>query len=232
MNSQTPSASRSLPRAAAVTLTEEAHRRLEEMIVTLELAPGEIVSEASLSKRLGIGMTPVREALQRLAREYLVQVLPRRGVVVTSIDVRQQLQVLETRRELDRMLARAAAKRADAAERRAFADLADSMERAAAAGDARAFLRGDNDLNLWTAKAARNDIAARTVATLHSVSRRFWFFHQRDFSEGFGAFDETARLHVAVARAIASGDEARAAAASDHLTDHLIEFARKTLPDS
>lgn len=230
MNSQTPGAADGLPRAITGTLTEEAHRRLEEMIVTLELAPGEIVSEASLSKRLGIGMTPVREALQRLAREYLVQVLPRRGVVVTMVDVRQQLQVLETRRELDRMLARAAARRADAAERAAFAALASQMEQAAAAGDAKAFLRGDNDLNLWTARAARNEIAARTVATLHSVSRRFWFFHQQHFGLRFSAFDETARLHVALARAIATGDETAGAAASDRLTDHLVDFARETLP--
>src|SRR3712207_4704825 len=140
-------------------------------------------------------MTPIREALQRLAREYLVQVLPRRGVVVTGVDVRQQLQVLETRRELDRLIARSAARRATAAEKQAIAELAARMERAASEGDVRAFLRIDGELNRRVAKAARNDIAAQTVATLHAVSRRFWFYHQEEFA----AFAETARLHAAAA---------------------------------
>jgi DNA-binding GntR family transcriptional regulator len=67
-----------LPRSST-TLNQEAYRRLEEMIVTLELAPGSLVSEAILSRQLGIGTTPIREALQRLAREYLVDIIPRRG---------------------------------------------------------------------------------------------------------------------------------------------------------
>ena len=211
---------------AGATLTEEAYRRLEEMIVTLELEPGSVVSEAILSKRLGIGMTPIREALQRLAREYLVQVLPRRGVVVTGVDVRQQLEVLETRRELDRLIARLAARRATTAERWAIAGLAERMAWAADEGDVRAFLRLDGELNQRVAKAARNDIAARTVATLHAVSRRFWFYHQEELA----AFAETAHLHTAAARAIAAADETASAAASDQLIDHLVGFARATLP--
>jgi DNA-binding GntR family transcriptional regulator len=61
----------------AETLTEQAYNRLEEMIVTLKLAPGAILSEQTLSAELGIGRTPIREALQRLAREGLVLVLPK-----------------------------------------------------------------------------------------------------------------------------------------------------------
>jgi len=207
------------------TLTGEAYRRLEEMIVTLELAPGAIVSEAILSERIGIGTTPIREALQRLAREYLVQILPRRGVVVTSIDVRQQLQVLETRRELDRLIARAAARRSTPAERRRIAALADAMAERVAAGDVRGFLRLDGELNALAARAARNEIAASTVATLHSVSRRFWFYHHQDNHRAA----QTMALHVALAQAIASGEDTVAGAASDALTDQLFEFARSTL---
>jgi DNA-binding GntR family transcriptional regulator len=207
------------------TLTEVAYQRLEEMIVTLDLAPGSVVSEAILSERLGIGTTPIREALQRLGREYLVQILPRRGVVVTSIDVRQQLQVLETRRELDRLIARSAARRATAAERAGIAELAEVMARFAAAGDVRGFLRTDGELNTLSAKAARNEIAANTVATLHSVSRRFWYFHHQDNPLAV----ETMALHVALARAIAAGEDAGAGAASDSLIDQLFDYARSTL---
>lgn len=207
------------------TLNEEAYRRIEELIVTLELEPGSVVSEAMLSGRIGIGTTPIREALQRLAREHLVQILPRRGVIVTAVDVGQQLQVLETRRELDRLIARAAASRATAPEREEMAALAARMEAAAAAGDIKAFLQWDNEMNGRAARAARNDVAARTVATLHSTSRRFWFFHHT----AHGQAGKTMALHVELARAVASGDAARAAAASDRLIDDLHEFARSTL---
>ena len=94
------------------SLSERAYRRLEEMIVTLQLAPGSVVSETALSKRLGIGRTPIREALQQLARERLVVVLPRRGIMVSEINVRTQLRLLEARRELERLIAQRAARRA------------------------------------------------------------------------------------------------------------------------
>ena len=212
--------------ALEISLNEEAYRRLEEMIVTLELAPGSVVSEAILSERIGIGTTPIREALQRLSREYLIQILPRRGVIVTSIDVRQQLQVLETRRELDRLIARAAARRGTPDDRARFSEIARSMQRAVAAGDMHAFLRADGELNSALAAAAHNPIATRTVATLHSVSRRFWFFHRNDRRGGAA---HTMRLHVAFAKALAGGSEDAVGDACDALIDDLMVFARSTV---
>src|SRR3546814_10008309 len=76
------------------------------MIITLQLAPGSAVSEAGLSELLGIGRTPIREALQRLARERLITILPQRGVLVSEINVGTKLRLLEVRRELERMIAR------------------------------------------------------------------------------------------------------------------------------
>src|SRR3979409_1224013 len=94
------------------SLTDQAYLQLEELIVTLQLEPGEIVSEAALSGQLRIGRTPIREALHRLARERLVNTLPRRGIVVSEINVGAQLRLLEVRREIERLVARSAARRA------------------------------------------------------------------------------------------------------------------------
>ena len=147
-----PAARSSPAHPASRSLHEEAYRRIEELIVTLELAPGSVVSEAILGTMLGIGTTPIREALQRLAREHLVRILPRRGVIVTAIDVAQQLQVLELRRELDKLITRTAARRATTSERAAFAALAKAMKRATVAGDVREFLRLDAQLNAAAAQ--------------------------------------------------------------------------------
>lgn len=208
------------------TLTQEAYRRLEEMIVTLELAPGEVVSEAILSRRLGIGTTPIREALLQLARENLVQIIPRSGVVVTAVDVRLQLEVLETRREIDRLLARVSARRATPAERKNIAALAGATEQAVIKGDVREFLRHDAELNVWLGRAARNSIATGIAGPLHAVSRRFWFYHLGQD----GIFEQTARLHLEIIRAIAAGEPDKAAAASDRLIEHLVQFTTGTLP--
>ncbi|SAK85160.1 GntR family transcriptional regulator [Caballeronia calidae] len=211
---------------SAATLNQEAYRRLEEMIVTLELAPGALVSEAILSRQLGIGTTPIREALQRLAREYLVEIIPRRGVVVTTIDVRRQFEVLETRRELDRLLSSAAARRSNALERKAFAANFERTQKSVADGDTREFLRLDAELNQLLSKAARNATAAALASTLHTVSRRFWFYHH----DQHNPLGEIGPVHCSLVEAIASGDPARAGHASNRLIDYLTTFAQSTLP--
>src|SRR5258706_16306297 len=92
------------------SLTDRAYSKLEELIVTLQLAPGEIVSEAALSRQLRIGRTPIREALHRLARERLVNILPRRGLTVSEINLGAQLRLLEVRPGSERPRARSRAR--------------------------------------------------------------------------------------------------------------------------
>ena len=140
------------------------------MIVTLELAPGAILAEQVLSAELGIGRTPVREALQRLALEGLVLVLPRKAIIVTETDPRRQLLVLEVRRELERLLARASAERATEAERWRFRAIADGMEAAARTSDDIAFMRLDRELNALLAEAAHNEVCL----SLHALPQ--WSF--------------------------------------------------------
>jgi DNA-binding GntR family transcriptional regulator len=211
--------------ASAGTLTEQAYRQLEEQIVTLRLAPGEFVSEYALAESLAFGRTPVREALQRLAREGLVVILPRRGIQVSETDTRKQLLVLEVRRELERLLARLGAQRATDEQRRRFNDIADGMERAAKTNDDIAFMRLDRELNLLISAAAHNDYAARAMRSLHGHSRRFWYMHYKQAAD----LPLCARLHAAQARAIAEGAQKRAAEATDRLIDYTETFTRATL---
>jgi DNA-binding GntR family transcriptional regulator len=207
------------------SLTDEAYAQLEELIVTLQLRPGVAVSEAMLSERLGIGRTPIREALQRLAREHLVVVLPQRGNLVSQIDVRKQLRLLETRREVERLIVRCAARRATAEEREEFGQLAVMLDRAADRNDSRSFLRGDKRFNDLCLQAARNEFAAGAIGLMHGLSRRFWYLHYKQAAD----LPETARLHAITAAAIARGDEAGAAAALDALLDNIEAFTPATV---
>lgn len=211
--------------AAPRSLTDRAYRALEELIVTLRLAPGEVLSEAALAKQLAIGRTPIREALQRLAREGLVVILPRRGILVSDINVRSQLELLRVRRELERLMARSAAQRATAAEREAFATLAAQMHRSADGDDDVGFMRQDRRLNLMISQACRNEYAMKAMGLMHGLSRRFWYMHYKEVLD----LPLCARLHAALARAIAEADADAAAAASDRLIDYIETFTRATL---
>lgn len=202
------------------SLTELAYQRLEEAIVRLEIAPGTVVTERQLGERIGIGRTPVREALQRLAAEGLVAVLPRRGIRIAEIDVAAQLRLLEVRREVERVVARGAAERAIPAERARFRRIADEMERSAAAGDDLAFMRLDREFNDLCLAAVRNEYAVKSMRVMQPLSRRFWFRHYPIAAD----MPETARLHAACARAIADGDAARAGAEMDRLLAHIVAF--------
>jgi DNA-binding GntR family transcriptional regulator len=211
--------------APAETLTERAYRQLEEQIVTLNLKPGDFLSEYALSASLSIGRTPIREALQRLAREGLVMILPRKGILVSETDPRKQLLVLEVRRELERLLARVGAQRSNAGQRQRLREIADGMDRAAKTNDDIVFMRLDRELNLLISAAGHNDYATRAMRALHGHSRRFWYLHYKEAAD----LPLCARLHAAQARAIADGDATRAAEATDRLIDYTETFTRATV---
>ena len=212
-------------RDARLSLTDHAYRDLEEMIVTLTLPPGSAVSETALSQSLGIGRTPIREALQRLARERLVTILPRRGIMVSEINVKSQLRLLEVRREVERLVARSAARRANAEERRRFLELAREFEKSAKTNDDVTFMRVDREFNEFSVKAARNEFAAGAMSLMHSLSRRFWYIHYKQAAD----LPLTAKLHADIARAIGAGDEAAAGKAMDKLIDTVAKFTRDTV---
>jgi len=196
-----PKPAASQRRGADHSLTDQAYSKLEESIVTLQFSPGEIVSEAALSRQLRIGRTPIREALHRLARERLVNILPRRAIVVSEINIGAQLRLLEVRREIERLVARSAARRASDVE------------------------RTDRAFNELCLVAAHNEYAASAMVLMNSLSRRFWFIHYQQAAD----MPLAAKLHAAVARLIAKGDAKGAATASDKLLDYIEAFTRSTV---
>ncbi len=208
-----------------LSLTDQAYGHLEEMIVTLQLPPGSAVSETALSQRLGIGRTPIREALQRLARERLVTILPRRGIIVSEINVKSQLRLLEVRREVERLVAKSAARRTTPEERAQFLEIARRFEKSARTNDDVSFMRVDREFNDLSVSAARNEFASGAMSLMHSLSRRFWYIHYKQAAD----MPLAAKLHADIARAISAGDEAAAGRAMDKLLDMVAKFTRDTV---
>ena len=209
------------------SLTTIAYEQLEELIVTAELKPGAILSESTLVEQLAIGRTPIREALQRLEREGLIKIMPRKGIEVTDLNPSKQLLMLEWRRDLEKLLARSGALGATEEERSAFIVIADAMDEIAHAGSDIAFMRQDYALNQLMAQAAHNEYASRAIGLIHGLARRFWFAH----FETIANMPLCSNLHANLARKVAQGDPETAATAVDALMDYLEEFTRATLSE-
>lgn len=207
------------------TLTDHAYEMIETRIVALDLKPGQVLSESQLVEELGIGRTPVREALQRLAAEGLVVVMPRRGVMVSDINIAKQLLLLELRREVERLCARKAAQRATDVEREMFAGLAQRLRASAEARDYEGFMQLDLEFNQSVLATCRNEFIERSMRRMQGLSRRFWFQNYRVALD----LERCAKLHADVAQTIANADGDGAADASDKLIDYIYEFTRSTL---
>ena len=206
-------------------LADIAHSKLEELIVTLELVPGSLWSEAMLSDRIGIGRTPVREALQRLAWERLVTIIRRHGIRISDIDPHEQMLVVELRKEFEPLVASRAARRATVHERRYLSKIADSFMEAGATVDVMKFLRVHFESKRFIIACARNPFIANAFAPINALTRRFYFVYQRETKDVARA----AALHAAVLKAIASGDETAAGDAARAMVDYAEYYTRSVI---
>jgi DNA-binding GntR family transcriptional regulator len=157
----------------AASLADQAYLALRELIVTLELPPGGLVKEPELVARLGIGRTPVREALRRLSQERLIEVYPRRGMVVTTVDVRDLARLCEVRMALEPAAARLAAERATEADldeiTALLAELAGRRRR-----DPRALIALDRRIHAAVYRASHNHFLEETLSEYYTHALRIW----------------------------------------------------------
>lgn len=201
-----------------------AYDAIEAMIATLQLQPGTPVVEADLAQRTQLGRTPVREALLRMVSIGLIVQQPRRGLLVSNIDLADHLDVILTRRVLEGVIAACSARRATAAQRKAIVGCAAKMVKAAERANLEAYMAADHELDLVNHEACRNSSAVKSVVPLIVQCRRFWYAYQHE-----GEIAEGARFHMELAQGIATGDEAAAVLGANKLMDYLEGFARRVI---
>jgi DNA-binding GntR family transcriptional regulator len=190
------------------SLAEQAYQRLEHDLVTLDLAPGAVVSEGLLIERVGLGRTPVREAIQRLAHQDLIRVMPRKGLLIVPIERADLLQVLEVRKGLERLVVRLAALNARDEQRGSLSAIArdfsfahESFER---------FLDLDSATDRLLDDCAGNPFAAAALAPLRTHCRRFWYFYRQRLR-----LSDAIAAHSSMVRLVARRDYQGAQKASD-----------------
>jgi DNA-binding GntR family transcriptional regulator len=191
----------------ATSLSDRAYFELRKLIVSLELPPGSIVNERELMERLGLGRTPVREALRALAAEGLVEVYPRRGMFVSNVEVRDLAALSELRVELEGFAARLAAERATDEERDAARGLLAELDRAAGEEDERLLIELDQRIHRHVYRLTHNTFLEKALNEHFVLSLRIWFLALHRVPRLARAIQE----HRKLLKAIADGDGDRAA---------------------
>lgn len=199
--------------APAQSQAERAYWMLVERIITLEIPPGTVLLDRELTVALGIGRTPVREALQRLAGEGLVTHYPHRGMVVSEITATSTRDIYDFRSLIDAEAARLAALRRTQAEATALRQTAERLAAFAADGDVDEYVAEDRAFYRTLGTACRNEYIAETIPRIFNLHLRLWFY----ISDMRGDWRSLALAHSAMAvetaAAIAAKDSAAAAAA-------------------
>ncbi len=163
-------------RTSGESLAEAAYARIREMIIALELAPASLVDERALAERLGLGLTPVRQALRRLEWENFVVILPRRGTLVADMNREDLGRIFELRSELESLAARLAASNASPEEIAAMRAILRRTADALASGrdDPRRLIELDRELHRAVAVASSNHMLERTLEWLYGHVLRLW----------------------------------------------------------
>jgi DNA-binding GntR family transcriptional regulator len=170
------------------------------MIVRLELAPGAVLREDELQERIGLGRTPIREALLRLVRDQFVVVVPRRGMFVSHIDVAELATLYETRAIIEPYAARLACARGNASHWQRMRDvLQDAHQPGMAGGE---LIEHDRQCHELVWEAADNRFLTGTLDMLYAQSDRLWHMYLADVDDMAHAVDE----HVQILEALEAGD--------------------------
>jgi DNA-binding GntR family transcriptional regulator len=195
------------------------------MIITLELEPGSLISESALISTLKMGRTPIREALRSLANEKLVEVYPRRGMFVSSVDVANLSQLSETRAVLEIKAAELAALRSTARDKEITENLIKEINAIKGDLDMPTLIGLDQRIHHHIYQCTHNEFLTSALDNYYAHALRIWFLALDRVEHLADAIIE----HRALLEAIASNDpKAAAKAMKDHVEGFESEI-RKSL---
>ena len=206
-------------------MAEHAYEVLRDRLVLLDIAPGQPIHEAQLAEDLGVGRTPIREALKRLETDHLVVSYARRGTFATPVEFRELGHISEIRQLLEPLAARAAAGNADPHIREQLLEKLDVINHLDPAVKQRDLLLLDVHMHRLIYQASGNMHLEETLVRLDSLVTRIWCL----------AIDQMADVarhimeHAGLLRAILDGDADTAAELASHHVLHFEKALRSAL---
>ena len=212
--------------AAGASLADQAYLHLRDRLIMLDIRPGVPINDGQIAVELGIGRTPVREAIKRLEGDHLLVTYPRRGTFATGVDITELADVSEIRELLEPLAARRAASLAKEEMRR-------EIRHAAAAigalrgkdADQRTLMRYDIAVHRLIYRAAANPHLEDVLVRYDNLATRIWCLVLDKMPSVGGHIAE----HVELLNAIADGDSERAAELALHHVMSFEQTIRKVL---
>jgi DNA-binding GntR family transcriptional regulator len=199
--------------ARSGSLAAQAYDQIKERIITLNFLPGQYLNEGAICALLGLGRTPVHQALHRLEAEGLVEIMPRKGVIVQPDSIGEILKILDSRATVEAELARNAAEHASVAEARELQALAQAID-PGTPPPIDVFIGADRAFHRRLAELSGNPVLSDFARKLHERSIRYWYLHLWQTMD----VRATTRQHRAIADAVARRDgEAAAGAMRAHI---------------
>ncbi|WP_372345741.1 GntR family transcriptional regulator [Streptomyces sp. KL116D] len=206
--------------ASGATLAEQAYRAITDQLVTLRIRPGAPVHDARLAEELGLGRTPVREALKRLETERLIVAYPRRGTFATEVQIADLGHISEVRQQLEPLAASLAARRATAADRERLTGFLARLEPApGTTDDDTELLRLDMAVHRAVYAVTHNPYLEATLIGYDNLATRIWCL----FVDRLDGLDQHVHEHGPMLRAVIEGDAPKAAALA---AEHVDNFER------
>jgi DNA-binding GntR family transcriptional regulator len=190
------------PPADGQSLAEQAYLTIRDQLVLLEIAPGAAIKDDQLAGSLGMGRTPVREALKRLEGDRLVIAHPRRGTYATDLNITDLAHIFEVRAQLEPLAAATAARRATTAQRRELRELLQTLPRPRGRrGGPAALMRTDLQVHRAIYAATHNPYLEDTLVRYDNLATRIWCLFTGRLADLAGHVNE----HGPLLRAVVAG---------------------------
>jgi DNA-binding GntR family transcriptional regulator len=204
------------PRRNRINQFELAYDRIESLIVTCTLKPGQVLALGDLQQQIGLGRTPVHQAVTRFAVDTLILIRPRHGLQIAPIDLARERILLALRADLERFVIRLAAERSGASHRNQMLHLQRTLRERRDVMDIDEFNLLDRRLDRLILAVAGEPFLEHALRPLHTMSRRIgWLYHAQ--LKAPSSLQTTIDCHLAVLEAVASRHIDRAINASDRL---------------
>jgi DNA-binding GntR family transcriptional regulator len=208
--------------SSGAALRELAYAEIKRRIISCEFRPGEAINEAQVGALLGLGRTPVHQALHRLESDGLVTILPRKGVLVAPLSLNDVLDMIEVRLSNELLCVTLAAERAHASDIQAMRDIVQRSAILLEQRDINGLMALDLKFHTAISAASRNRVLAELLRGLHEKQARFWFLSLQDPVHLANVYEE----HMAVLDALERRD---IPGAREAIRTHIDEFRKNII---
>jgi DNA-binding GntR family transcriptional regulator len=201
-------------------LRELVYEELKHKILIGNVNPGTRLMEIELAESMGVSRTPIREAIRKLEKEGLVSIEPRRGAYVSDISIKDMVDILEVREDLEGLAASLAAKRINEDEANELKRITEKYSEAIESGNTDDIVKYDELFHKLVVSCSGNRTLMQMVGSVQELALRFRYLYYDDYSR----YEDMPDEHIGIMEAIINGDEKKARDEADLHIKRLKDF--------